>query len=257
MFIFRTDQELCARELRLSPTERRPKSDTGSPPLEFASYKIRQLHRSADTAFPPVGRAPASSSLVTEVLGGRVPGAAKLELLHGRNELALHLLWDQVPGHLASMGEASMHLTSATSACFAADRSYRCEPPRAVGSAQPPSWASTRASLATVVVVRGCVEAQHERRMGLMREAPFVGRRLSDQECVAYMGVRLEKVLAATVVCLDPILGFGISIGDSLMCHIISCDHSLVIQDFLNQLNLLSICICLYLQQIKSYVHVR
>jgi hypothetical protein len=48
-----------------------------------------------------------------------------------------------------------------------------------------------------------------------VREAPFVGRR-SRPRMVTYMGVWLEKFLAAIVVCLDPILGFGVDIGDSL-----------------------------------------
>jgi hypothetical protein len=37
---------------------------------------------------------------------------------------------------------------------------------------------------------------------------------------------------------------------------IMSCDHSLDIKEYLNQLNLFFIYICLYLQQIKSYGHV-
>jgi hypothetical protein len=41
-----------------------------------------------------------------------------------------------------------------------------------------------------------------------------------------------------------------------LMGHIMCYDHSLSLKEFVNQLNLLYICICLYLQQIKSYGHV-
>jgi hypothetical protein len=42
------------------------------------------------------------------------------------------------------------------------------------------------------------------------------------------------------------------------MYHIMVCDHSLSLKEFLNHLNLLYICICLYLylQKIKSYGHV-
>jgi hypothetical protein len=39
------------------------------------------------------------------------------------------------------------------------------------------------------------------------------------------------------------------------MCRIMSCDPSLGVKEFLDQLNLLYIWICLYLQQIKSYEH--
>jgi hypothetical protein len=39
------------------------------------------------------------------------------------------------------------------------------------------------------------------------------------------------------------------------MAHIMVCDNSLDLKIFLNQLNLLYIYICLYLQQIKSYEH--
>jgi hypothetical protein len=37
--------------------------------------------------------------------------------------------------------------------------------------------------------------------------------------------------------------------------HIMGCNHSLGLKNFLNQLNLFYINICLYLQQIKSYEH--
>jgi hypothetical protein len=40
------------------------------------------------------------------------------------------------------------------------------------------------------------------------------------------------------------------------MGHIMDCDHFLGLKEFLNQLSLLDIYICLYLQQIKSYEHV-
>jgi hypothetical protein len=40
-----------------------------------------------------------------------------------------------------------------------------------------------------------------------------------------------------------------------ITCHIIDCDHYLGFKEFLDQLNLLYILICLYLQQIKSYEH--
>jgi hypothetical protein len=40
------------------------------------------------------------------------------------------------------------------------------------------------------------------------------------------------------------------------MCRIMDYDDSLSFKEFLDQLNLLYIWICLYLQQIKSYVHV-
>jgi hypothetical protein len=40
------------------------------------------------------------------------------------------------------------------------------------------------------------------------------------------------------------------------MCCIMNYDHSLSLKEFLDQLNLLYIWICLYLQQIKSYGHV-
>jgi hypothetical protein len=40
-----------------------------------------------------------------------------------------------------------------------------------------------------------------------------------------------------------------------LMCHIMDCDNYLDLKEFLDQLNLLYICICLYLQYIKSYEH--
>jgi hypothetical protein len=40
-----------------------------------------------------------------------------------------------------------------------------------------------------------------------------------------------------------------------LICRIMSCDHSLGLKDFLDQLNLLYIWICLYLQHIKCYRH--
>jgi hypothetical protein len=39
------------------------------------------------------------------------------------------------------------------------------------------------------------------------------------------------------------------------MGRIMGYNHSLRLKEFLNQLNLLYICICLYLQQIKSYGH--
>jgi hypothetical protein len=38
-----------------------------------------------------------------------------------------------------------------------------------------------------------------------------------------------------------------------LMCRIMGCDHPLGLKEFLDQLNLLYIWICLYLQHIKSY----
>jgi hypothetical protein len=40
-----------------------------------------------------------------------------------------------------------------------------------------------------------------------------------------------------------------------LMCHIMGCNYSLSLKEFLDQLNLIYILICLYLQQIKSYEH--
>jgi hypothetical protein len=40
------------------------------------------------------------------------------------------------------------------------------------------------------------------------------------------------------------------------MGHIVACDYSLELKEFLNQLNLLYICIYLYLQQINSHEHV-
>jgi hypothetical protein len=40
-----------------------------------------------------------------------------------------------------------------------------------------------------------------------------------------------------------------------LMTRIMNYDHSLSLKEYLNQLNLLYIFICLYLQQIKSYGH--
>jgi hypothetical protein len=41
------------------------------------------------------------------------------------------------------------------------------------------------------------------------------------------------------------------------MDRIMGCNHSLGLKDFLNELNLLYICIYLYLQQIKSYEYAR
>jgi hypothetical protein len=40
-----------------------------------------------------------------------------------------------------------------------------------------------------------------------------------------------------------------------LMYRIMGCDYSLGLKEFLDQLNLLYILICLYLQQIKSCEH--